>query len=238
MRSLLLLALLLPQDKKDEKKPEPKALYAIPLSVKPGSSAKIQIRGLALDQAAEVKAAGGEAKLRGKGKVQVPNNQEATAYGDTHVDLEIVTPAGAAGEVEIEIATPHGPAKHRVPILATSAEKEPNGGFAQAQTLEPGALVEGAIGGAKDVDVFKLDAKAGETWTIETTSARLGSPMDPLLLAHDAAGRQLAMSDDAAGARDARLTLKAVADGPIFVSVLDAHDLGGPAHAYLLRVVK
>lgn len=235
----LLALTAMAQDKKAEKKPEPRALYAIPLSLKPGATTKVQIRGLALEQAGEARAEGVEVAIKGKGKVQVPNNMEVSIYGDTHVDLEIKTPAGAAGDVEIEIVTPHGSApKLRLPVVASVPEKEPNGGFAQAQALEPGTTVAGAIGGAKDVDVFKLDAKAGETWTVEATSARLGSPMDPLLLAHDAAGRQLASSDDAAGGRDPSLTLKAAADGPIFVTLLDAHDMGGPTHAYLLRAVK
>jgi hypothetical protein len=237
MRSLLCLALLALQEKKPEKKPEPKALYAIPLSLKPGATSKVQIRGLALEQASEAKAEGAEVAIKGKGKVQVPANMEVSIYGDTHVELEIKAPA--AGDVEVVIVTPHGSApKLRLPVVASVPEKEPNGGFAQAQALEPGTTVAGAIGGAKDVDVFKIDAKAGETWTIEASSARLGSPMDPLLLAHDAAGRQLASGDDAAGGRDPSLTLKATSDGPVFVTILDAHDTGGPTHAYLLRAVK
>lgn len=236
---LSLLLLLLPQDKKEEKKPEPKALYAVPLSVKPGATTRIQIRGLALEQASEVRASGAEAKIKGKGKAAVPNNQEASVYGDTHVDLEIATPAGASGDVEIEIVTPAGPApKHRLPVAAPIAEKEPNGGFAQAQALEPGALVAGAVGGARDVDVFKIQAKAGETWIFEVTSARLGSPLDPLLLAHDAAGRQLGLSDDSKSGRDPVLTLKAEVDGVRYVTVADAHDTGGGTHAYLLSARK
>lgn len=234
MLSLALLLLL--QEKKEEKKPDPKALYALPLSVKPGATTKVLIRGLALDQASEVK--GAEAKIKSKGKAAVPNNQEAGVYGDTQVEVEIKLPADAAGDVELEIVTPTGSPKHKLPIAAAKAEKEPNGGFAQAQTLEPGAVIEGTIGGAKDVDVFKIDAKAGETWVFEVRAARLGSPLDPLLLAHDAAGRQLAMSDDSPAGRDAALTLKIPADGAVFVSLLDAHDMGGPSHAWLLSAKK
>ncbi len=224
------------QDKKEPPKPDPKALFAVPLSVKPGATTKLLIRGLSLEQASEVKAAGAvEAKLKSKGKATLPANQEASIYGDTQVEVEIKTAAGATGDLALEIVTPAGTAPAlRIPVAAAVAEKEPNGGFAQAQELEPGRQVEGAIGGPKDVDVFKLAGKAGETWTIEATAARLGSPLDPVLLVHDAAGRQLALADDAPAGRDPVLRLSIPADGVYFVSLLDAHDTGGATHAYLL----
>ena len=226
----------LAQDKKEAPKPAPKALFAAPLSVKPGATTRLLIRGLSLEQASEAKAAGAlEVKIKSKGKATVPANQEAGVYGDTQVEVEIKTAADASGELELEIVTPAGRAPAlKIPIASAVAEKEPNGGFAQAQALEPGRIVEGAIGGAKDVDVFKLDAKAGETWTIEVTAARLGSPLDPVLMAHDAAGLQIAMADDSSAGRDPLLTLKIPADGVYYVSLIDAHDMGGPTHAYLL----
>jgi hypothetical protein len=237
MRSWLLALLLLPaQDKKEEKKPDPKALYAVPLSVKPGASTKLVVRGLALEQATEVKVAGpAEAKIRSKGKATVPNNQEAAVYGDTQVELEIKAAADAAGEIRIEIVTPAGVAPaHRIPVAAAVAEKEPNGGFAQARPLEPGQTVEGAVGGPKDVDVFKIVGAPGETWVVEVSAARLGSPLDPVLLVHDASGRQLALGDDTPAGRDPLVKVRLPADGTCYVSLLDAHDMGGPSHAYLL----
>lgn len=234
MLSLALLLLL--QDKKEPPKPDPKAIFAVPLSVKPGATTKLLIRGLSLEQASEVKAAGAvEAKIKSKGKAVVPANQDAAVYGDTQVEVEIKTAPDASGEIALEIVTPAGTAPAlKVPVAAAVAEKEPNGGFAQAQALEAGRVVEGAIGGPKDVDVFKLTGKAGETWTIEATAARLGSPLDPVLLVHDASGRQIALADDAPAGRDPVLRLAIPADGTYFVSLLDAHDTGGGTHAYLL----
>jgi hypothetical protein len=235
MRSLAIFLLLSAQDKKEEKKPDPKALFALPLSVKPGATTNVHIRGLSLDQASALKVSGpGEAALKSKGKAAVPNNQEAAVYGDTQVEVEIKTAADAAGDVEIEIVTPFGTAsKHRIPVAAAVAEKEPNGGFSQAQLVQSGTIVEGAIGGAKDVDVFKIEANAGETWTFEATSARLGTPLDPALMAHDGAGRQIGMCDDSAVGRDPTLTLKIAAAGTYYVTLIDAHDGGGATHAYL-----
>ena len=234
-----MVALAGAQEKKEEKKPEPKALFAVPLSVKPGATTRVKIRGRSLERASELKVGGAEAKILNKGKAEVPANQDAAVYGDTQVEIEVKTAADAAGDVEIEIVTPDGTApKHKLPVAPAKAEKEPNGGFAQAQLLEAGAIVEGAIGGAKDVDVFKIEAKAGETWTFEATSARLGAPLDPALLAHDAAGRQIAMCDDSSIGRDPTLTLKIVAAGTYFVTLIDAHDMGGASHAYLFQARK
>ena len=235
--ALLLLSLAAAaQEKKEEKKPDPKALFAVPLSVKPGATTKLLVRGLSLEQCSEVKLAGGaEAKIKSKGKATVPANQEASVYGDTQVELEIKAAPDAAGELSIELVTPAGRAPAlKIPVAEAVAEKDPNGGFSQAQALEAGRILEGAIGGPKDVDVFKLTAKAGETWTIEATAARLGSPLDPVLLVHDAAGRQLALADDGPAGRDPRLQLAIPADGLYYVSLLDAHDTGGATHAYLL----
>jgi hypothetical protein len=227
------------QDKKEPPKPEPKALFAVPLSVKPGATTRVKIRGRSLERAAELKVSGAEAKILNKGKAEVPNNQDASVYGDTQVEIEVKTAADAAGDVEVEIVTPDGAApKHKLPVAAAKAEKEPNGGFAQAMPLEAGAIVEGAVGGPKDVDVFKFEAKAGETWVFEATSARLGSPLDPALLVHDGAGRQIAMSDDSAIGRDPSLTLKIAAAGTYYVTLIDAHDMGGATHAYLLTARK
>ena len=237
MRSLLWAAVLLAaQDKKEAPKPDPKALYALPLSVKPGATTRVTVRGLSLEQATEVKVAGpAEAKIKSKGKAAVPNNQEAAVYGDTQVELEIKAAADASGEIKVEIVTPAGTAPaHRILVAAAAGEKEPNGGFAQAQPLEPGRAVEGAVGGPKDVDVFRIDGKAGEAWVVEVSASRLGSPLDPVVLVHDAAGRQIALGDDAASGRDPVVKLKLAADGPCFVSLLDAHDMGGPTHVYLL----
>lgn len=230
MLSLALLLLL--QEKKEPPKPDPKVLFAVPLGVKPGAPVKVLLRGLSLDGATGVKVGGGaEAKIKSKGKAVVPANQEAGVYGDTQVELELK--ASTPGELLVEIVTPAGTAPpHRLLVGEAVAEKEPNGGFAQAQTLESGTVVEGAIGGGKDVDVFRIDAKAGERWTFEVTASRLGSPLDPVLVVHDAAGRQLAMSDDRKEGRDPLLTLAPAGAGPLYVTLIDAHDQGGPTHAY------
>ena len=238
MRSLALLALLLaPQDKKEEKKPEPKILYFMPPAVKAGTTAKVTARGLALDQATAVEGAA----LKSKGKAQVPTNMDAAVYGDTLVELEVKVPEGAA-EVALAVDTPHGRAPARalrvVAAGAYTAEKEPNPGFAQAQALEAGKAVVGAVNGPKDVDVFLIVGKAGETWTFEVEAHRLGSPLDPLLSLYAENAVQVGGADDIRDARDPVLTVTLPADGKYFLSLQDAHDQGGPTHGYVLKAVR
>lgn len=234
MRSLAVLLLLLAQEKKEEKKPEPKILCFVPAAVKAGTTAKVTARGLALDQATAVAGAA----LKSKGKAQVPNNMDAAVYGDTQVEFEVKVPADA-GEIALAVDTPHGKTPARaLRVVAADAylqEKEPNPGFAQAQPLGPGRTVVGAIQGAKDVDVFVVDGKAGETWTFEVEAQRLGSPLDPLLALYTEGAVLMAGADDIRDARDAVLKVTLPSDGRYFLSLQDAHDQGGATHVYVLR---
>lgn len=234
MRSLAVLVLLLaPQEKKEEKKPEPKILYFIPPAIPAGAKAKVTARGQALDQATGADGAA----LASKGKAQLPNNAEPAVYGDTQAELEVKAP-DPAGDLALSVDTPHGRTPARalrvVAAAAYVAEKEPNPGFAQAQALEAGRTLVGAIGGAKDVDVFAIAGKAGETWTFEVEAHRLGSPLDPVLALYTERGAWLAGADDLRDARDPVMKVTLPSDGRYFLSLQDAHDQGGATHGYLL----
>ena len=97
-------------------------------------------------------------------------------------------------------------------------------------------VVEGAIQGAQDVDVFKIEGKAGQTLVFEVLAARLGSPLDPIITLYDDKGQALARSDDELPPDDPRLEVKLPRDGAYYLSLIDAHDQGGPTHVYRLIV--
>ena len=65
---------------------------------------------------------------------------------------------------------------------------------------------------------------------------RHGTALDSILTLYDAAGRELASNDDIEASVDSRLEVTLPRDGPYYVSVIDAHDQGGPAHVYRLVV--
>ncbi len=76
-------------------------------------------------------------------------------------------------------------------------EQEPNDTPEEAQPIEIPATIEGVVGrgivsaadvGDVDVDCFRFQARAGETWSIEVAAARNKSPLDSLVDILDAHG--------------------------------------------------
>ena len=246
-RVLLALAVLFAQDDKKGPPPDPKPKIsmALPLSITPGSTTRITLRGLNLDQATEVKFSepieGGSVSIKGKGKAEMPKETDPAVYGDTKVDLEVKLPAEVTAEkvslVAVNAAGATTP--HELVVLPKEkviAEKEPNGGFSTAQPIEAGQVVQGAVSQALDVDVFKFTGKKGEIWRIDVEAHRRGSILDPMLTVYTSAGNTLAVSDDSSATRDPSLKVTLPADGVYFISLMDAHNSGGATHVYLLRV--
>src|SRR5258707_4153168 len=100
MLRLLLLSLpivLLAQPKQPDPKNGPRVIVAVPLGAIPGSSSKLTLRGLRLDNASEVRVAGSKAtvKLLKRGKTAVPNMQKPEKVGDSEVQIELTLPADA-----------------------------------------------------------------------------------------------------------------------------------------------
>lgn len=233
--------------KKDgDKKDAPKLLYAVPLVAKPGEKGKLVLRGRGLDAATGVKVSGADgasAKLVGKKKAPPGNNQAANKVGDTEAEVELELPKGAKpGAVKLVAVNPNGGSEPYTLLVRDDtpavAEKEPNDGFAQAQAVPLPGAVEGAIGKDKDADVYRFEGKAGDKVRVEVQAARWGSPLDALVTVYDADRRTLGSADDAAGSPDPVLTVTLPRDGAYFVTLIDAHDAGGPGFGYRLVVRK
>jgi hypothetical protein len=115
-------------------------------------------------------------------------------------------------------------------------EKEPNDGFKQAMPVTAPSIVEATIKQPQDVDVYRLDGKAGDKLRIEVQARRYGSPADVMLALYDAAGRVVATGERAADGPDPVLRATLRNDGPHFVSVMEASDQGGPTFVYRLAI--
>jgi hypothetical protein len=234
------------QDKKKAPKPPaPKVLYTIPLVVKPGEKVKLAVRGKALDAVKEVKLGGADAKAKvlAAKKVAVPNNYPAEKVGDSEVEVELELPKGAKpGTLTLTAVGPAGESAPHTLLVADDTpavkEKEPNDGFDQAQPVSVPCAIDGTIRGERDVDVFKLDGKKGDKLRIEVLAAKYGSPLDALITLYDANRQQVAAADDTAGSPDPVLTVTLPRDGPYYLTLIDAHDLGGPNFGYRLVVKK
>lgn len=234
-------------DKKEEKKPEPpRVTVALPLALKTGTTNKIVLRGLNLTNVTALRFTNEAIKasvvLGKKSKAEVPKEADAKKVGDTQISTEIFLSTDAlAGTNWFTLTSPDGTSEPK-PLLFLRAtdlieEKEPNGGFREAQALSIGQTVSGAIKEAGDVDVFRFAGTAGQSIRLEVFAASAGSALDSLITLHDEEGHMLASNDDAHGQRDSRLELKLTVTGPHYISVMDANDKAGPTHVYLLRLV-
>lgn len=245
-RFFLSLAFLLPatlgwgEDRKPEKKDTPKVLVAIPLGVSPGTTAKVTIRGLKLDTASVLKFPDSKAtaKILSKGNAPVPD-KNPEKVGDTQVQAEINVPEGVpAGSISFVVVTATGETQpHRLLVedkTRVIAEKEPNNGFREAQSIQVGQVIDGMIDPARDVDVFRLEGQAGQRVAFEVLAARHGSALDSILTLYDDKGQELASNDDTDGSADSRLEVTLPRQGSYFLSLMDAHDAGGPVHVYRL----
>lgn len=94
------------------------------------------------------------------------------------------------------------------------AEVEPNNTPQQAQTLSAPATVRGkflANGGSADDDLYRFEARAGQTWIVETNAARSGSSADTKVELLHADGRPVVRTRLQA-VRDSAVTFRG-ADG-------------------------
>jgi hypothetical protein len=238
---LLLVPLaLLAQEKKPAPNDAPKILLSNPLGVPVGKTTKVTLRGMKLDTTKELKLpAKISGKILNKGGANVPNMQEPNIVGNTQVELEVTLANDFAGDaLELSVVTNSGQSNgHRLLVDRTAviAEKEPNDGFKQAQTVKLGEVIQGTIERPKDVDVFRVEVKAGQRIVFEIHAHRHGSALDSYLTLHDEEGRVLTTDDDAVG-RDSRIEHTFAKAGHAFLSVIDAHDQGGPAYPYRLLI--
>lgn len=228
-------------EKVQAEKPQPHVLVAAPCCVAAGATTRLVLRGLQLDQASEVRLVerGGTVRLLSQDKAPLPAKQDANRVGDTQVEIELSLALDAApGTVSLEVVTPQGTTNpFSLLVLRPEwllAEREPNGGLAEAMPLEPGISVVGTIQEPRDVDVYCLQGQAGQRFVVDVAATRIGSGLDALLLILDERAQTLAECDDIEGGTDARLELTLAANGRFFLVVMDANDLGGPASVYKL----
>ncbi len=131
-----------------------------------------------------------------------------------------------------------------VDALPEALDKEPNNRRENAQRVRLPVIVNGRIDQPGDWDVFRFDGRSGEEIVAEVTARRLNSPLDSLLRLTDAAGRELAVNDDAEdkGAAllthqaDSRLRYKLPANGAYYLHLGDTQGKGGADFAYRLRI--
>jgi hypothetical protein len=68
-------------------------------------------------------------------------------------------------------------------------ESEPNNSFQEATGIPAPGVAAGRITTSDPEDWYRFEAKAGQTWIIETAADRLGSPLDSKIEVRDAEGK-------------------------------------------------
>ncbi|WP_425615738.1 hypothetical protein NA78x_005669 [Anatilimnocola sp. NA78] len=119
-------------------------------------------------------------------------------------------------------------------------EQEPNNELAQAKSLSLGSIANGRIERSGDIDIWSLDLKKGEAVQLDVRAARLGSPLDAVLVIRDATGKELARGEDLPnGSPDCEVKFTAPAEGTFHVAVSERFaSRGGANFTYRLRCTK
>ncbi len=223
----------------------PQVILSNPLAVARGETTTVVLRGLKLEEttAVVVSFPGGKSEVvpTKKEKNNPPDKQEAYRVGDTQVEFALTVPAEFDAS-ELEISVKQGEqvqSPYKIAVLPADQflkEVEPNGGFCQTQPLPLGKTLVGSIQNATDVDVFEVEAVAGQTYIWEVIARQRGSAYDPLLTLYSASGQILATAGDESPNTSTLLRWKAASNGRLILVLQDATDRGGPAHPYLLKL--
>ena len=134
--------------------------------------------------------------------------------------VRIETPAGISNILLFTLGTfPEVTEEESQPYSPPNS----NDGIETAEPVRDSPVVVNGTLRGPERDVFRVSGKAGERRVFEVEARRCGSAIDPVLRILDGSGKQLARSDDSAGAGlDARLDFQFPKEGNYYVEVTDA----------------
>jgi len=175
-------------------------------------------------------------------KVTIPtDNKNGTEPGKLRVKVA-VDPKCPNGLYTVRIATKNGISNPRpfvVDSLPFAASAATNRTKDTAQAVAVPASVSGTVAGETS-EFFKVKVNANQKLTFEVLARRIGSPLDPIVVLHDAKTKRELIdlyADDTPGLQgDCRLTHTFKEPGEILVEVRDTTHRGGGDFAYRLRI--
>jgi hypothetical protein len=228
---LLVTACLFAQPKPPALPPNfPSLTTLASLGGKPGGTVDVTLTGTNLTEVTQV-------WTSFNGKVTIPDGQKDATKLTAKIEIPANTPTGMH---TLRVATKVGVSAARpfiVDELPEVAEKDNNKKAAPQGITAPCVVVGTAT--AEVSDFYKVPVKAGEAVTFDVLARRIGSPCDPVILLHDASGKELfgLYADDTPGLQgDCRLTHTFPTAGEVIVEVRDTTYRGGGDFAYRLRV--
>lgn len=152
------------------------------------------------------------------------------------ITFAVTCPTGVEGIHAVQLIGATGASPFRLLLidhLKVSSKPEKN---AKPFKLVPPTAIDGEVT-SENIDIYEIEAKAGQSFSIEAIAHRIGSQMDPVVKVLDTKGKELAFCEDEPGTwRDARFRFTAPLDGIYQIAVHDAAFAGGRNHEYRLRV--
>lgn len=111
-----------------------------------------------------------------------------------------ITPGASLGSHLLRVRTAEGysnSALFNVGQFPDLAETEPNDRIGDRQLVpETPVEIQGVLEGAADIDIYAVEARAGERWVIDLRSIEYGSAVEAKMFLLDQEGRQVAFNDD------------------------------------------
>jgi len=205
------------------------------LGAKVGESVELILAGTNLNDPVAV-------LLSCPGKVSIPtDNKNGTDAAKLRVKVEL--PANCPiGLHTLRIATKSGVSNFRpfiVDEIAAVAEVDTNRSKDTPQVVSIPTVIS-ARTDAEVSDFYKVKITPGQTLTFEVIARRIGSPLDPIIVLHDAKTKRELVelyADDTPGLQsDCRLTHTFKDGGEFLVEVRDTTYRGGADYNYRLRI--
>ncbi len=205
------------------------------LGAKPGEEVEIALTGTNLAEPTVV-------LVSCPAKVTIPtDNKNGTEAGKLRVKVTVDAKC-QNGLYTVRVATRHGVSNARpfvVDSLAIVASTATNRTKDTAQAVTAPCVVTGSIANETS-EFFKVKVNANQKLTFEVLARRIGSPLDPIVVLHDAKTKRELVNlyaDDTPGLQgDCRLTHTFKEAGEILVEVRDTTHRGGGDFTYRLRI--
>ncbi|MSU35484.1 MAG: hypothetical protein EXS36_10285 [Pedosphaera sp.] len=157
----------------------------------------------------------------------------ATDSQDIRIRLQIA-PDAPMGLRELRTVGPNGfsnPQTIQLSDFPELTEQPGTGATNSAPVLPLPCAVSGVISQTTEADWYRFTGSKGQRIIIDVQANRFGSRLDPAMVIYEAAGRELARSNDAHGL-DPFLEFMVPANGDYFIRLQDVRFQGSGEHRY------
>ena len=165
-----------------------------------------------------------------------PVSLELTGHALSVSRVEVTFPKSAGSSAPLHLANAALRLGVTPPVELDDLPEQIHSGSEASFTVP--ATLNGRITSPGSTNLWRFAARKGDAFDFTLAAARLGSPLTPVLVVTDAAGKSVARAEAAPGElTDLSLSFKAPADGEFTLHISDRFaSRGGADFAYRLRV--